>query len=84
MSVTLNIESHHMSPLRQLLVEELRDLLHAEGQLVKALSKWPKWAYNPMARLKKVGVLSLHVIREGGDLLRADLLQVWIDQPIRV
>jgi Mn-containing catalase len=33
--------------LRELLVEELRDLYHAEGQLVKALPKMAKAAKNP-------------------------------------
>ncbi len=39
------------SPLSNLLVEELRDLLHAENQLVKALPKMAKAAHNP--KLKK-------------------------------
>ena len=39
MSGTLKTESNHMNPLKELLVEELRDLLHAEGQLVAALPK---------------------------------------------
>ena len=30
-----------MQILHDLLVDELKDLLHAEGQLVKALRKWP-------------------------------------------
>lgn len=37
----------HNEPLKELLVEELRDLLHAEGQLVKALPKMAKAAHHP-------------------------------------
>ena len=37
-------ETKETSPLVDLLVEELRDLLHAEGQLVKALPKMAKAA----------------------------------------
>ena len=36
-----------MSPLKELLVEELQDLLHAESQLVAALPKMVKAAHNP-------------------------------------
>lgn len=36
-----------MSALEELLVEEMKDLLHAEGQLVKALPKMAKAAHNP-------------------------------------
>jgi Mn-containing catalase len=36
-----------MNPLKELLVEELQDLLHAEGQLVKALPKMAKAAHHP-------------------------------------
>lgn len=36
-----------MSALQELLVEEMQDLLHAEGQLVKALPKMAKAAKNP-------------------------------------
>ncbi len=36
-----------MSALQELLVEEMQDLLHAEGQLVKALPKMAKAAHNP-------------------------------------
>jgi Mn-containing catalase len=36
-----------MNPLKELLVEELRDLLHAEGQLVAALPKMAKAAHHP-------------------------------------
>lgn len=36
-----------MSQLRELLVEELQDLLHAESQLVAALPKMAKAAHNP-------------------------------------
>jgi ferritin-like metal-binding protein YciE len=47
MSSTFNTESNHMNPLKELLVEELRDLLHAEGQLVAALPKMAKAAHHP-------------------------------------
>lgn len=36
-----------MSALQELLVEEMQDLLHAEGQLVKALPKMAKASKNP-------------------------------------
>lgn len=36
-----------MSALQELLVEEMQDLLHAEGQLVKALPKMAKAAHEP-------------------------------------
>ena len=35
-----------MNPLKELLVEELRDLLHAEGQLVAALPKMAEAAHD--------------------------------------
>jgi len=39
-----------MSELRELLVEELQDLLHAETQLTKALPKMAATAHNPKLR----------------------------------
>src|SRR5688572_26186272 len=36
-----------MSQVKELLVEELQDLLHAEGQLVAALPKMANAAHNP-------------------------------------
>jgi Mn-containing catalase len=39
-----------MSQVRELLIEELRDLLHAEGQLVGALPKMAQAAHNPKLR----------------------------------
>ena len=36
-----------MSALQELLVDEMQDLLHAEGQLVKALPKMARAASNP-------------------------------------
>jgi Mn-containing catalase len=39
-----------MNPLKELLVEELRDLLHAEGQLVEALPKMAEAAFHPMLK----------------------------------
>ncbi len=40
-----------MSALEELLVEELKDLLHAEGQLLKALPKAAKAAHNPKLKM---------------------------------
>ena len=42
-----SIESNQMSPLKELLVDSLRDLLHAEGQLVAALPKMVEAAHHP-------------------------------------
>jgi Mn-containing catalase len=39
-----------MSQVKELLVEELQDLLHAEGQLVAALPKMANAAHNPKLR----------------------------------
>jgi Mn-containing catalase len=39
-----------MSQLKDLLVEELEDLLHAETQLTKALPKMAEAAHNPKLR----------------------------------
>jgi len=57
MSGTLNTESNHMNPLKELLVEELRDLLHAEGQMVAALPKMAEAAHD--TKLKEVFVKHL-------------------------
>jgi ferritin-like metal-binding protein YciE len=46
MQRTLN-ESDHINPLKGLLVDELRDLLHAEGQLVQVLPKMAEPAHHP-------------------------------------
>src|ERR1700730_5815654 len=43
----LKSNTNHMNPLKELLVEELRDLLHAEGQLVAALPKMTEAAHHP-------------------------------------
>lgn len=40
-----------MPVLQDLLIEEMQDLLHAEGQLVKALPKMAKAAHNPKLKL---------------------------------
>jgi Mn-containing catalase len=71
---TLNTESNHMSPLKELLVEELRDLLHAEGQMVEALPKMAEAAYDPKLKeafLKHLKQTEGHVARlqEAFDLL---------------
>jgi Mn-containing catalase len=39
-----------MPVLRELLIEEMQDLLHAEGQLVKALPKMAKAAHDPQLK----------------------------------
>jgi Mn-containing catalase len=41
------MEAYNSSPLRELLVDELRDLLHAENQLVGALPKMAEAARHP-------------------------------------
>lgn len=46
------------NPLRELLVEELQDLLHAEGQLVAALPKMAAAAHHP--KLKQAFEVHLH------------------------
>ena len=45
MADTIKTQSNHM--LKELLVEELQDLLHAEGQLVAALPKMAEAAHHP-------------------------------------
>lgn len=55
-----------MNPLKELLVEELRDLLHAEGQLVEALPKMAEAAHHPklqQAFLKHLEQTERHVER---------------------
>jgi len=55
-----------MNPLKELLVEELRDLLHAEGQLVEALPKMAEAAHHPklsQAFLKHLQQTEGHVER---------------------
>lgn len=47
-----------MSQLKELLVDELRDLLHAEGQLITALPKMAKAAHHP--KLKEAFLHHLH------------------------
>ena len=66
MSGTLKTESNHMNPLKELLVEELRDLLHAEGQLVQALPKMAEAAHHP--RLKEAFLK--HLKQTGGHVER--------------
>jgi Mn-containing catalase len=39
-----------MSQIKELLIQELQDLLHAEGQLVAALPKMAQAAHNPQLR----------------------------------
>jgi Mn-containing catalase len=39
-----------MSSLKEVLVEQMQDLLHAEGQLVKALPKMAKAAHDPQLK----------------------------------
>src|SRR6202011_4840973 len=59
-------ESSHTNPLKELLVEELRDLLHAEGQLVQALPKMAEAAHHP--RLKEAFLK--HLKQTGGHVER--------------
>jgi Mn-containing catalase len=40
-----------LAVLQEVLVEQLQDLLHAEGQLVKALPKMSRAAHNPKMKL---------------------------------
>jgi Mn-containing catalase len=47
-----------MNPLKELLVEELQDLLHAEGQLVAALPKMAEAAHHP--KLKEAFLKHFH------------------------
>lgn len=63
-----------MNPLKELLVEELRDLLHAEGQLVAALPKMAQAAHQPKLKeafLKHLKQTEGHVerLKEAFELL---------------
>jgi Mn-containing catalase len=65
-----------MSSLKELLVEQMQDLLHAEGQLVKALPKMAKAARDPQLKdafQKHLEETEGHVerLREAFDLLGA-------------
>jgi Mn-containing catalase len=55
-----------MSQLKELLVEELEDLLHAETQLTKALPKMAAAAHNPKLR----ETLEKHLIQTEGQIER--------------
>jgi Mn-containing catalase len=59
-------EANHVDPLRELLVEELLDLLHAEGQLVQALPKMADAAHHP--KLKEAFLK--HLEQTGGHVER--------------
>ena len=59
-------ESNHRNPLKELLVDELRDLLHAEGQLVQALPKMAEAAHHP--KLKEAFLK--HLKQTGGHVER--------------
>jgi manganese catalase len=59
-------ESNHTIPLKELLVDELRDLLHAEGQLVQALPKMADAAHHP--KLKEA--FQKHFKQTGGHVER--------------
>jgi len=55
-----------MNPLKELLIEELADLLHAEGQLVAALPKLAEAAHHPKLKeafLKHLAQTEGHVDR---------------------
>jgi len=65
-----------MPALEELLIDEMRDLLHAEGQLVKALPKMEKAAHDPNLKLAFTNHLEQtkgHVerLKEAFDLLGA-------------
>ncbi len=55
-----------MAQLKELLVEELQDLLHAEGQLLAALPKMAKAAHNP--KLKEA--FEKHLVQTEGHVDR--------------
>lgn len=55
-----------MSHLKELLVEELQDLLHAESQLLAALPKMAKAAHNPKLR----EAFEKHLIQTEGQVER--------------
>jgi Mn-containing catalase len=55
-----------MAQLKELLVEELQDLLHAEGQLVAALPKMAEAAHNP--KLKEA--FEKHLVQTDGHIER--------------
>lgn len=55
-----------MAQLKELLVEELQDLLHAEGQLVAALPKMAEAAHNP--KLKEC--FQKHLLQTEGQVER--------------
>jgi ferritin-like metal-binding protein YciE len=56
----------NMRMLQELLVSELQDLLHAEGQLLKALPKMAKAAHDP--KLKTA--FEAHLKETGGQVER--------------
>jgi Mn-containing catalase len=59
-------ESNHTNPLKELLVDELRDLIHAEGQLVQALPQMAEAAHHPKLKeafLKHLKQTGVHVER---------------------
>jgi Mn-containing catalase len=59
-------ESAHTNLLKELLIDELRDLLHAEGQLVQALPKMAEAAHHP--KLKEA--FQKHLKQTGGHVER--------------
>ena len=59
-------ESNRTNPLKELLVDELRDLLHAEGQLMQALPKMAEAAHHP--KLKEA--FQKHLKQTGGHVER--------------
>lgn len=74
MSKTQTNGTNYMNPLKELLVDELRDLLHAEGQLIAALPKMAEAAHNP--KLKEAFVHHLQQTEAHVDRLNSafDLL----------
>lgn len=61
-------ETTEAAPLRELLTEELRDILHAEGQLVAALPKMAEAAHHP--KLKEAFIKHLQQTEEHVERLK--------------
>lgn len=65
--------------LRELLIEELKDIYHAENQLVKALPKMAKAAQNPEL---KAGFLE-HLDQTKGHVIRLEQVFKLLDEPAK-
>jgi len=66
-----------MSQVKEILVEELQDLLHAEQQLVAALPKMAKAAHNP--RLREV--FEKHLVQTQGQVERLQQVFELLGEP---